>query len=361
MRPVLPILQLTGNAQQRGLAHGRWAAEAIHHNWAVYLRCFHAEGGLNEREVLRRAALWQRRMQLAHPEYARTMAGIASASGLPELAIVALNVRYEILYSAFAQQGRKAGECTAAAVLPGRSSSGRTLLAQNWDWIPEVELIWIRHIKGDHEVLSVTEAGVVGGKLGINSAGLALGVNGLVSHLDRWDGPGTPFHVRCFLALEAESWEEAIAALQDGQSPCSAAFLLADCQAAVAVERAPSAAAQLTPGEGLLVHANHFLAATQLGISQPLGDERRSTYHRWRRVQALLSTKSQLDEEDLKESLRDHNGYPISVCLHPMPEADPAQRYVTVLSVLLDPGGGRLLYASGPPCRAVYSCLRIGD
>ncbi|MFO8034602.1 MAG: C45 family peptidase [Candidatus Bipolaricaulota bacterium] len=361
MMSRLPLLRLTGHAEEQGRLHGLQAAELIHHNWAVYRRRFRVEARLNERDVLRQAELWRRRIADSYPNYARTMSAIAAASDLPLLAVVALNVRYELLYSAFARQGLAGEECTAAALLPGRVDCGRTLMAHNWDWIPEVKLVWLHQDRGghQHQVLAVTEAGVVGPKIGINSAGLAMAVNGLVSHLDRWDGPGIPFHVRCHRVLGARTLEDAMAAAEEGDSPCSASFLLSGPRSAVAVERAPSGATRVHATAGILVHANHFLAASELGIHQPLGDERRSTYHRWRRMNALLSARTAWNEESLKQLLQDHDGYPDSICRHPIPEIAAGCRYATSLALVLDPEAGSLYYAPGLPCRSTYGSLSL--
>ncbi len=359
MMTSLPVLRLTGGAQERGYLHGREAAVLIHHNWSVYAHRFRSEGNMDEREVLRQAEVWRRRINDEDPDYARTMDAVAAGSGLPELAVVALNVRFELLYSVFARQGLAAEECTAAALLPGRVRLGRTLVAQNWDWLPELELVWVQENQGGREVLAVTEAGVVGPKIGINSAGLAMAVNGLVSHLDRWDGAGIPFHVRCRRVLSAGDLGRAVEAAKAGGSPCSACFLLADSRDAAAVELAPGGAALLRPKDDLLVHSNHFLAAASLGVHQPLGEERRSTFHRWRRMHALLSAQNAWDVSSLEQVLRDHDGYPDSICRHPIPEIGPGRRYSTALSVILNPAAGRLSYAPGLPCRGAFRSLGL--
>ncbi len=355
----LPVLRLSGGAGDKGYVHGRRAAALIKHNWSVYARRFRSEGGLSERAVLHQAEVWRERIRKSAPDYARAMAAIAAGSSVPELAVVALNVRYEILYSAFAQQGLALEECTAAALLPSRVWSGRTLVAQNWDWIPDVALLWLQENHCTQETLAITEAGVVGAKIGINSAGLAMAVNGLVSHLDRWDGPGIPFHVRCHRVLGAGSLEAAAKVAEEGASPCSTSFLLADSQGAVAVELAPAGTVRVHPEGGLLVHSNHFLAADKLGVHQPLGEERRSTYHRGRRMRTMLSAGSVWAETSLRNALRDHDGYPDSVCRHPTPEVAPEGRYATALAVILDPGAGRLSYVRGLPCRGHFNSLHL--
>ncbi len=355
----LPVLRLEGEPFQQGLAHGRQVAEYVHHNWKLYLRRFLAEAGLTEAEVLRRAALWHERILCEHPDYAATMAGIAAGSGLTEHAVVALNVRFELLYSAFAEQGQSAPECTAAVLLPERTQAGRTLLIENWDWFPDISLVWLHEARNGVELLAVTEAGVAGGKIGINSAGLGMAVTGLVSQLDRWDGEGVPFHVRCHRILGATDLGTVARVVEDDAAPCSSSFLVTVDDKALCLERAPSSTAYLRPNNGVLVHANHFTADDELSVLQPLGDERLSTFHRHSRLSALLRPRTTWDASALQGPLRDHDGYPDAVCRHPVPEMPPDRRYATALSVVLEPQEGRLTYTSGPPCRGSFRELRL--
>ncbi len=360
MSPI-PVLHLRGDARERGLAHGRQAADLIHHNWDIYKRSFLIEGGLNEREVLHQATVWRQRIARTHPEYAQTMSAIADGSGLPELAVVALNVRYEILYSAFAREELAKEECTTVAVLPNRTRGKATLVAENWDWLPQVQLVWVDEHRGRTHILGATEAGVVGAKVGLNSAGVALAVNGLLSHLDRWDNTGIPFHVRCYRALGAQSLEQASEEVAEGPAPCSANFLLANTTTAVALEVSPSGSALLSPAAGVLVHTNHFLAASALGVHQPLGAERRSTIHRLLRMRHLLSAQEAWSAPSLARLLRDHDSYPHSICRHPIPEVPPDRRYGTALSVVLNVRAGEISYALGPPCRTPVTRIALGN
>jgi len=358
---AIPIIRLYGDNHERGLTHGRQAAQLIHHNWAVYKNTFRCEGGLDERDVLHQAEVWRRRIAHTHPEYAQAMNGVAAGSGLPELEVVALNVRYEILYSAFAREGMAKEECTTAAVLPERAQDTGTLLAENWDWLPQVYMVWLdEHRDGTH-ILGATEAGVVGAKLGLNSAGIALTVNGLLSHLDRWDNPGVPFHVRCYQVLGARTLREACEAAIQKPSPCSANFLLADPTTAVALEVAPNGNALIPPRGGVVVHTNHFLASAEIGVQQPLGDERRSTMHRLERTQHLLAGQDTWSGPSLVRVLCDHDGYPHSICRHPVPEVPPDRRYGTALSVVLDVRAGEVTYVAGPPCTKVFTRIALGE
>jgi isopenicillin-N N-acyltransferase-like protein len=81
------------------------------------------------------------------PTTSRRCEAFASGSGFSLAEIVALNIRYEILYYRFGKIALAAGVepepkpdgCTAFALFAGATESGHLLMGQNWDWIPDVQ------------------------------------------------------------------------------------------------------------------------------------------------------------------------------------------------------------------------------
>lgn len=364
MSSSLPVLELAGEPYVVGYSHGQKARDLIAENLSVYARRYQSEARIDLQEVRRRAGVWLERVMDLDPSYAAMVEGVAAGSGFPLSDISALNARYELFYGAFASTGL-ATACTSFALLPARTE-GSTLLGENWDWFPEVQGLWLRVQWGDLTVLAFTEAGVVGGKIGVNSAGIGLAVNGLLSHLDRWDGEGLPFHVRTWRVLCATDFRTAIAAVESGPAPCSANFLLGDAQSgtAVSLERAPSGTARVPATDGILVHANHFLARERLGVREPLAEERRSTDLRQGQLTERLTRvarRGRISVGDVEEALRDHNGYPDSVCRHESPVFPPSLNYQTCLSTVIDLDALRLRYVAGPPCGGVYHEISLEE
>ncbi len=207
-------------------------------------------------------------------------------------------------------------------------------------------------------VLCFTEAGIAGGKIGLNSAGLGLTVNGLVSADDDWSRLGRPFHARTWEILCSPRLEEAVEAATRGERSCSSNFLIAQAGAlgtgeAIDVEAAPRGVCTQRPQRGVFAHANHFLDPGRLGISQPLREERMSTYHRCGRMEQMLTaaaSRGPVGPEDLQSMLRDHDGMPESVCRHPNPQRPEPERYQSVVSMIMDLHAGRALVAAAPPC-----------
>src|SRR3989440_2622925 len=191
MKSKLLVLTLKGSPHQIGYDHGKKARPEIEHNLEVYFRRFKSETELSHEVAISRAAKFLEVINKVSPEYAETMKGVAAGSGQEILDITALNVRYELMYSQFSKIGLKPMPktfgCTAFATLPTAVENGHLMMAQNWDWIPEVKGLFLK-VRNENgpDVLSFTEAGVVGGKIGLNSEGVGLLINGIVSSKDDW-------------------------------------------------------------------------------------------------------------------------------------------------------------------------------
>lgn len=295
--------------------------------------------------------------------------GIAEGSGRPLADIAALNARYEILYSEFTRNVLELASppgdgCTSFAVLPDASADGHLRLGENWDWMPGVEGLMLRVERDDGlRVLCFTEAGIAGGKIGLNSAGIGLAINGLVSSLDSWARLKTPFHVRTWRVLNSRSVPDALAAILDEDRSCSANFLLAHLDesgaaSAIDVETSPTAAAHISV-RGAFAHANHFFDPDALGIWQPL-DERTSTFRRCNRLQTLFDRhRGALDDARVMALLADHDGYPQSICAHPSPLWPEDEAYATVLGAIIDLHAQTMRVAPGNPCETPFTSYAL--
>ncbi len=362
-----------GSPGEIGRLHGERARDLIEANIRLYFHRFQHEWGVPREEALRRARMYAEVIEEVSGDYTEAMIGVSDGSGIPFHEIVAINVRYEIVYSEYSRMGKEVGMpsgCTAIALLPTKTKGGHLLMAQNWDWIPGVRGMILQYrLPRGPEVLAFTEAGIVGGKIGLNSEGLGLLINGLVSDQDRWERLGVPFHVRCWQVLCSDSLEEASLLLKNSPASCSANFMLGQVGGRKArildLETCPLGTQDIQPKGGLLTHANHFRRREALGIWEPLMEERTSTFERQARVDTLLEEEMRrvegVGEEELRRLLRDHDGQPKSLCRHPDTNLPEAQRYQTVVSVVMDLNDRRLMVADGPPCITEYEGFSLNS
>jgi isopenicillin-N N-acyltransferase like protein len=367
----LLVVDLPAAPHGAGLEHGRQAGALIAANVAVYFDRFQREAQLSVDEVRNRARRYLQVVEEREPTYVENMRGISESSKLPLVDLAVLNMRYELIYSQYSaiNQGKAvhvAGGCTAFAVTPEASADGHLWLGQNWDWFPEVRGLVMRVRRDDGLTVSAfTEAGIVGGKIGMNSAGLGLVINGLLSNRDDWARLYLPFHVRTWRMLHSASLADAVAVVTREDRSCSANFLLGQANGhaeVVDLEAAPHATCTLRPTGGVLAHTNHFYDPEALDIWQPLDEETTSTYNRAARMRHLLDAGRRagtLHATGLMDILRDHTGYPDSICRHPNPTFPDEERLETVVSVLEDLTARRMYVAAGPPCRSSYQEIAL--
>lgn len=351
-----PFLQLEGDPYSQGLTQGQQLGPQIGHNLEVYFRRFEVEGKLRREAVLERSERYLNAISSQNPDYFAGMQGLADGGGFDLLEIGALNVRYEIFYHQFAHEPPQG--CTAFAVLPGSSADGSLWMGQNWDWIMDVKgaLLHTRHPDG-LETLSFTEAGIFGGKIGLNSQGLGLCINGLVSADDHWARLGKPFHLRTYEVLRSHTLEEAIAKATAEPRSGSANFLIAQGEQAVDLETAPSALIRLE-GERL-VHANHFIEPEKYGVRLSPVEWLDRSNHRHHRLEALIAG-GKPGLEDFQAALADGEGHPYAVCRYPSPEEfEMGEPYQTVASVIMNLNTREMWVSDGPPDQNPYEQYRF--
>lgn len=358
---MIPVLELSGSPHDQGRQHGEGARERIESNLDVYFERFEREGHVTRDEALRRANLYWDVIQALNPDYAESVRGVAEGADADLLEIVALNVRYEILYHQFTETAMRADGCTGMAVLPEQTSNGHLLMGENWDWIPQAQSLLLKIGSGDDALVCFTEAGIVGGKIGLNAHGLGLAINGLISTDDDWSRLTKPFHVRCYEILRSRSLDDAVQIVTNGDRACSGNFLIAHAdEGIVNVESAPFATRLHRPDPGWVAHTNHFVDPDALDVVEPPSEKRPHSQHRLRKANELLAQKAPIDTSDLREILRDHDGQPYSICRHIDDDEPPEEHYQTVVSAVMDLQARTMWASDGPPCEHTDYEIAIG-
>ncbi len=356
----LPIVTLRGTPYEQGVQHGRQLKERIEHNLAVYFERFERELGLTRDEVLSRAARYAQAIEWQSPAYFDGMRGIARGAAVDEAAIAALNVRYELFYYQDGVNAHADG-CTAFAVLPAAAADGRLWLCENWDWIAHVKGAVVRSIDPDgFAILAFTEAGIFGGKIGLNAAGLGLAISGLTTTDDDWARLQRPFHLRCYEILHSRDLDTARRVISDSNRSCSANFLIVQApDQVINIEAAPHISDSSAGNQACVVHTNHFIDPAALGVVEPEIEDSPHSYHRYDRSYQLLAEHEPLTLDDLKTVLRDHAEFPYSVCFHIDPAMPPEEHYLTLTSVIMDVAAGTMLISDGPPCESPYDLVSL--
>ncbi|MGH8792703.1 MAG: C45 family autoproteolytic acyltransferase/hydrolase [Stackebrandtia sp.] len=361
----LPVVHLTGAPAERGRQHGAALADRIASNVELYSFRMRDDAGLSQSDIDERVNLYLDVFKRLDPDYVRTMEGIAEGSGQSFADIVMLNARFELLYSAWSADGVTDAptECTAFGAPRSAAADGKQWIGQNWDWFPSVAGGLLAWRDGDLTTLAYTEAGIAGAKIGLNSAGVGLCVNGLGCDSDDWRIGGMPFHMRTGRILNSRGLTEAVAHASVDRPSCSANFLIGAARGGVVdVETSPAGSRRLSPQSGrIMTHANHFVDPSVLGVTQTHRAHPITTFRRAERLETLLNASDALTPQDVGDSLRDHDGGILGLCRHPDPDTPKARQIHTAFSVMLNLDNGEMTYTEGPPCESEYTTISLSD
>ncbi len=364
----LPVLDLGDDPYGRGLAHGKALAQAVRDNIATYLARFEA-GGLSAGAARKEGATWAEVITGQNEEYAEEMRGVADGAALPLGDVAMLNARYEITFGLFGREAASvdkvaedaASGCSTFGVMAEATASGHTILGQNWDWLAGVHgrcvVLRIRRT-GKPNLICYTEAGIVGGKMGVNEHGIGLVENGLVSDHDGHNGYEKPFHLRCREILDAATYDYALAPILATKRVCSANFMVGQAYGngdggadgeIIDLETSPDAVTYLYPRDGLVTHSNHFTDPRH-GPSQMERLSASTLYRNTRLDRLLRKDIGRLDIGHFAAALSDHFGYPNAICRHPDERQPKAKRTMTNAAFVIDLDARIMQIADGPPC-----------
>ena len=340
------------SALDRGRLHGELARPQIEATLATYRQIFRDFVKVEWSDARKIGQSYADSIERYEPEYLEEIRGVADGGGFSEEDILALNVRSEITFTARLLDG-----CTALAAFGRAAQGGTTVLAQNWDWRRTLEdsIVLLRIHRSDRPSLAmVTEAGIIG-KLGLNSAGLGVCLNALVT--DRIEPGATPLHIVLRGILDAPTLADAIGAATRSGIACAANYLVAQHGVgAASIEAVPGSIDVLPPEHDVVVHTNHLRSLRHVGV-RDLGIQAfPDSPVRLARIARLVDeAHGSIDAETATDMLRDHAGRPDSICRHEDTVNDAeGVRIHSVFSLVMDLEHRSLRITGGPPCEGPY-------
>jgi isopenicillin-N N-acyltransferase-like protein len=374
---MFPVIDARGTARERGRIHGAAARRRVARSVGTYARLF-AFCGIDWRDAQRRGAGFRDAIEALGGELLEEIEGIAEGSGRQVNEILALNVRTEILPPTFPGEphpqwheldaGNRAdgvpdwGECTAIAVPRSASTTGDTLLAQNWDWLGAQRgaLIVLRaQDQNGPAYITLTEAGMLA-KIGLNEHGFGVCLNILRSSADG-ERVNTPVHPLLRAALGCRDVAEAIAMARAFDYGASSNVLCADASGEAANLELSPAGLQVVQGEGgALCHTNHFLSSDgargQAALAPSLSSVPRLT-----RARGLVENRGGIGIAELKRILRDESDGLLSICRRPDPSLPAEARIESVASVVMELAAGRMHIAPDVPSLVDYETVALAE
>lgn len=369
MSDAIRLLDAGEDAYERGLVHGRVFKDDIAANLKTYLDRF-AASGLSAADALAEGARWRAAMERQNEDYAAEMAGIGVGAGQSREALGLLNARYELAFTLFGRDARgkeragmEADGCSVFGVLPEATADRHTWLGQNWDWLAGIHghtfVLRIRRSRKP-SLVCLTEAGIAGGKMGVNECGIGLVENGLASDRDGNNPYQKPFHMRCREILDADRYDDALRPVVESRRTCSANFLVGAAGGEIIdLETSPDHVAYLHPSDGMVTHSNHFMGPGH-GESQLEKIGPNTLYRAARLRRLLMCAHGRLDLARFREAVTDHFAAPNSICRHPDERQPEATRTMTTGAALIDLEARVMHVADGPPCQHPFVPFAIG-
>jgi len=245
-----------------------------------------------------------------------------------------------------------AQECTTLSLLPPATEGGRVIAAQNWDFYRQLrDSIVILHVHQENKpnFVMVSEAGMIGG-IGMNDRGIGVLLNALTADTTC---QGIPLRTRMRAMLDSDTLAEAYA--KGSHKPTSVGHLVATHKdgVAIAFEMDSKGFETIIPEDGVWVHTNHYVGRKMYQAHDAA--PRASTYIRLQRIQALVKeAHGKITKETVMHMLRDHAGYPYSLCTHENSKDPVTTQYVTNFAIIMDLTEGCFYLAPGNPCESEF-------
>ena len=358
---TVPCVEVSGPARERGRQYGEAARAQIEKSIEFYQQLFAHTTQLSWSEIQERVGLWVPLIEAYLPDSLEEIRGIAEGSGRKYEEILALNGRGE-LASGYHFSDEKEG-CSSFAMTAEASGDGHVYCGQNWDWLEEIvdTLVMLRiHQPPKPTIITQVEAGQIG-RQGVNSAGIGLFANGLGARFGKNIGLPQPYIRR--RVLDSANMNEALKAVFNSkQSSCSNLLLTHREGFVIDLETTPARHGWMYPTDGLLVHANHFIAFIPPQVADSYRPYGVDSLYRVERIERVLKrAKDAQTSEEMREliitALGDHFGKPMSVCCHADKTEDRYDQYQTIASSIVDLTTGDYYIAPGTPCTTDYQKL----
>jgi isopenicillin-N N-acyltransferase-like protein len=264
----------------------------------------------------------------------------------------------------YASGSRPVAECTSIGATPDVTESGHTLLGQNWDYKPHARnnCVIIEELQEPNKpnIVMHTEAGILGQK-GLNSAGIGVSVNALTSDQDKLK-PKVPFWVMVRGALNKRSLDQALLAVTSAERAVSGNLMFAqEGGEVIDLELIPDDFGFIFPVDGLISHGNNFVDPHCMSrvVDKVKAVEPGSLIRTNRSCRLLRRQSGKITIRDFQEVLKDHFGYPNSICAHPDPNYNFDYQGETIASVIFDLEERSITITCGQPCCNPYNTIRF--
>lgn len=344
--------------RERGRQYGEQTRDRVAASIDFYREEFALKSNLSWAEVCERSPRWTPAVEAYSPELLDEVRGVAEGARVDVAEILALNGRGELRKG---DPFERPEGCTAFSLTAEATGDGHVYCGQNWDWrTPTKEtVVMLRVVQPPKPTIVMqVEAGQIG-RHGANSAGIGLNANGLEAPFGF--GPGVPQPYIRRRILDSSDIASALDAVYTARQALCANLILTHRDGfSIDLETTPKRHGVMYPTDGMLVHANAFLAHVPPEIEDSYRPSSVDSLYRAPRLERALRLARDADgtpgtRAAIAAGLADHFSHPNGVCTHP--DERDGGRWQTVASAIVDLTTGEYLVADGNPCEQPFDAL----
>jgi isopenicillin-N N-acyltransferase-like protein len=342
----IPFVRADGDPFECGYQHGAARAEALH--------AFIDDGLCRLNRILRTPVsmtslrpmldAYQAHIAAATPLLAEELRGLAQGADISAEQAVLLQLRREIMGY---QRIPTMGDCTTYA----RSSGGHSVLAQtidlNGDLEDHISVLDVGRTASSRRALVLTFGGLLG-YLGVNSDGLAVGLNLVLG--GEWRAGLPPYLAIRHLLDTAASVDEALQIVRSLRLASSRSLMLCDTEKAAYVEILGDEVRVVQAWE--TTHTNHFLHADFVSHDEL------NVFAKNFSVLRLDTCRQRLAGLPVEANVEDH----LAVLSAPPIRVDGSgdiRRERTVAAVVMLPDRGEMHVRPGDPAQSRTQSFRL--
>ena len=349
MNTRYPEIEVSGSCRQMGQQQGESARDQIRAYVAINLDRINKSVPISRDDAIAIGRDSIPFVEEYSPHLMEELRGMEEGSGVSLDELMMMQTRNQM------SEASDAG-CTSFALARQATRAGKTLVGQNWDNDPALDpftVVLTRRPDDAPATMTLTQAGLIA-YMGLNDRGIGICMNTLPAP-NRRVGVPHYFILRCI--FETDGLDAAAAAVCRAHRAIPANLILATPEGPADFEITVDDL-HILRDRGQLVHTNHCLHEDLSPINE-LFPELVQSHPRKARIEHLLDEGNRpVSMENIKRSLRDHDGYPKSICRHA--NDDPTSGYWTsVFSIIIEADAGRMHVTRGNPCEAQYETYTL--
>jgi isopenicillin-N N-acyltransferase-like protein len=342
------VIECGGGFYEIGRQYGASCQDSLVSSIDSLFRDIGAFQTVDKERIIQNARKYLPLVENFDPDLIEMLKGQADGARVTFDEIFALRCKFELgMY-----YRRVMALCTSFAVTGNATRGGKTIIGQTYDLTPgiSIDLVKTRFVDG-MEQLSMVFAGGGAGELPLNSAGLGMALNVMLSPSEV-----QLLNVPCACVIPKAMRQKRIGdalgiVCAAGRSILHYGFASAEGDI-IGIETWPNDYNVIQPERDMLVHTNHYLTERFKKGTSAFGFMEGDSYIRIQHLKRLMEKHyGELTVELLGEFMTDHNDYPRSICKHTDQQVQLGE---TLAAVIMVPEEGVLYATCGQPCQNEY-------